>query len=93
MQISPPLCGDFADPEAMAHVLDEAIVGGLRIYPTQVEALRRQGDDCPDSVLAPVPRVMRVLAERIAACPEPELPYLLGGYANPIRNRRTLGLG
>jgi len=93
VQISPPLRGDFADPEAMAHALDEAIVGGLRIYPTQVEALRRLGDDCPDSAIAPVPRIMRALAERIAACPEPERAYLLGGYANPIRNRRTLGVG
>ncbi|MDZ7669238.1 MAG: 1-acyl-sn-glycerol-3-phosphate acyltransferase [Gammaproteobacteria bacterium] len=93
VQVSPPLRGDFADPEAMAHALDRAIVGGLRIYPTQVEALRRLGDDCPDSAFAPVPRVMRVLAERIAACPEPERAHLLGGYANPIRNRRTLGVG
>ncbi|MFU8814556.1 MAG: hypothetical protein ACNA7W_04360, partial [Pseudomonadales bacterium] len=45
-----------------------------------------------DSDVAPLERVMQVFDARIAACPPEEVPYLLGGYGNLLRNRQLLGL-
>jgi hypothetical protein len=92
LHVAPPLRGAFADPEAMADALDRIIVGGIQVFPTHAAAAARMGVLCEPSSLAPVPRVMRALEARIEACPEQELPYLLGGYGNLIRNRQTLGL-
>lgn len=93
--IGQPLAGSFADPDEMAAAVDRAIVGGMRVYPTHVLAIRRAGGAdavCRDSALAPLPRVMRAFESRIAACPAEELPYLLDGYGNLLRNRRDLGV-
>ncbi len=91
LHVAPPLTGDFADPEAMAAALDRVVVGNLRVYPTHVAAARRLGMSCEDSAEEEIPRVMRAFESRLARCPEAEMPYLLGGYGNLIRNRRTLG--
>ncbi|HEX7037695.1 MAG TPA: 1-acyl-sn-glycerol-3-phosphate acyltransferase [Pseudomonadales bacterium] len=91
-RLAPPLEGDFPDPDAMAAALDRIIVGGMRVYPTHVEAARRLGIPCADSAEPPLPRAMRAFEARIEACPEPERPYLLGGYGNLLRNRQALGL-
>jgi 1-acyl-sn-glycerol-3-phosphate acyltransferase len=90
-----PLQDGFADSEEMAAAIDRAIVGGMRVYPTHVLAARRaSGSDsiCRDSDLAPLPRVMRAFEGRLAVCPPEELPYLLDGYGNLLRNRRDLGI-
>ncbi len=92
LNLAPPLSGDFPDPEALANGLDHVIIAGMRVFPTHVAAARRMGVGCPDSALAPLARAMRVLEDRLAACPEAERPYLLSGYGNLIRNRRMLGL-
>jgi 1-acyl-sn-glycerol-3-phosphate acyltransferase len=84
--------GDFDEPAVLADALDRIIVGGLRVFPTHVEAARRLGIECPDSGETPVPRVMRLFMARIEACPPQELPFLLAGYGNLIGNRRSLGI-
>lgn len=92
LSVAPPLTGDFGDPEAMADALDRIIVGGMRVFPTHVEAARELGHpEVPPDVPA-IPRVMKEFAARLDRCPEEERPYLLGGYGNLIRNRATLGL-
>jgi len=90
--VAPPLKAELADPEGMAATLDRIIVGGMRIFPTHVEAARRMGVKCADSEVEVLPRAMRAFEARLEACPEAERPYLLAGYGNLIRNRRTLGL-
>lgn len=92
IRLAPPLQGDFPDPDSMAAALDRIIVGGMRVYPTHVEAARRLRVSCADSPEPPLPRVMRAFQTRIEECPEPERPYLLGGYGNLLRNRQALGL-
>lgn len=90
--VGAPMRGDFAEPAALAQALDRVIVGGMRVYPTHVAAARRLGFACRDSEHAPLSRVMREFQDRIDACPAEELPYLLGGYGNLIRNRQALQL-
>lgn len=87
-----PLEGRYETSEAMAEALDRAIVGGLKVFPTQAEAARELG-------FAPVPDTPDWLAEvrdafdgRLARCPDDERPFLLSGYGNVIRNRAELGL-
>lgn len=90
--VAPPLQGRFADPESMARALDQIIVGGMRVFPTHVEAARQLGLKCADSPLPRLPRAMRALEARLEACPQAERPYLLAGYGNLLRNRQELGL-
>lgn len=92
LQVGAPLSGGFDDPDAMAAALDRVIVGGMRVYPTHVEAARRLGIECPDSPEPRVARTMRIFQQRIEGCPEAERPFLLGGYGNLIRHRVELGL-
>ena len=92
LHLAPPLAGDFADADDLAGTLDRIIVGNMRVYPTQVAAARRLGEDCDDSAWPAVPRVMRAFESRLRACPEAETPYLLGGYGNVVRHRRELGV-
>jgi hypothetical protein len=84
------LAGTEGDAEALAELIDRAIVGGLKVFPTQVEAARRLA-------LAPVPDAGEWLAPvraafdaRLAQCPEDELPALLSSYGNLVRNRNDL---
>ncbi len=92
LQVNAPLEGRYADPEAMAADLDRIIVGGMRVFPTHVEAARRQGQPVREAEAAPLPRVTRAFESRLEGCPAEELPYLLAGYANLLANRRALGL-
>jgi glycerol-3-phosphate O-acyltransferase len=92
LHLAAPLEVKFASPEAMADALDHIIVGGMRMFPTHVEAARQMEVRCPDSDVVPLPRAMRAFAARLRACPAEERPYLLAGYGNLIRNRQVLGL-
>jgi len=89
-----PLGGDFADADALAVALDRAIVGGLRVFPTHVEAADRLGLAVDRTNLpalpAPLPRVTALFRGRIDTCPRDELPFLLRAYANLLRNREEL---
>jgi hypothetical protein len=87
---SAPLQGEFESAEALATALDKAIVGGLKVYPTQAEAARILGlGNVPDA--GPwLPDVKAAFDEHLDACPEAERPFLLAGYGNLIRNRTEL---
>ena len=84
-----PMTGLFAEAEDLAIAIDECIVGGLRIFPTNVEAARLTGLDAADSALEPLEDVMAAFHEHIDATPEPERRFLLDQYANPIRNQQS----
>ena len=89
---SAPLRGQFDSAEALATALDKAIVGGLKVYPTQAEAARTLGlENVPDP--GPwLPDVKAAFDARLAECPERERPFLLAGYGNLVRNRNELGI-
>jgi 1-acyl-sn-glycerol-3-phosphate acyltransferase len=89
-RIAPPIGGHFADADALAAELDRQIVGGLRVFPTHLDAAARLGIPADAEAPAPIARVMTSWGERIEACPPDELPYLLAGYANVLRNKREL---
>ncbi len=88
------LTGNFADADALAEALDRAIVGGLRVFPTHMEAAERLGISVDPAVRPTVPdrlpRVTALFRGRIETCPQDELPYLLRSYANLLRNREEL---
>jgi hypothetical protein len=92
LKFSKPLTGDFEDAEAMARALDRAIVDGLRIFPTHLEAAKRLGMPVPEQRLAALPKVTTLFRGRIETCPAEELPFLLASYANLLRNRAELQL-
>jgi 1-acyl-sn-glycerol-3-phosphate acyltransferase len=93
LHVSTPLQGEFADAEAMAVALDRIIVAGMRVFPTHVRAAEQLGmTGVRPSDVEPLPRVMRDFESRIHGCPPEELPFLLGGYGNLLRNRQKLGL-
>lgn len=89
---SAPLQGGFETAEDLAAALDRAVVGGLRVYPTQVEAARALGfENVPDA--GPwLPDVKAAYDAQLAGCPDDERPFLLAGYGNLIRNRTELGI-
>ncbi|MEZ5560680.1 MAG: 1-acyl-sn-glycerol-3-phosphate acyltransferase [Pseudomonadales bacterium] len=88
-----PLAGEYADADALARALDVAIVGGMRIFPTNRDAAGRLGMRCDAQVPEPLARVMNLYEGHLQSCPPEEQPYLLAGYGNLIRNRRELGIG
>jgi len=90
LKFSAPLDGEFEDAESMARALDRAIVEGLRIFPTQVEAAERLGMPVPAERLEALPKVTTLFRGRVETCPAEELPFLLAGYANLLRNREEL---
>ncbi len=86
-----PVCGPFASPEAAAAALDRAIVSGLRVFPTHVEAARLLGDaDLECSPVAPIRRISQRFLRQCRECPVYEREYLLLQYANLLRNRRAI---
>ena len=90
LKFSAPLDGEFENAESMAGALDRAIVEGLRIFPTQVEAAERLGMPVPAERLEALPKVTTLFRGRIETCPAEELPFLLASYANLLRNREEL---
>jgi len=86
-----PILGDFEDADALAAEIDRCIVGGLKIYPTQVSAARRLGVQATSSQ-QPIPEVDAAFQDRLQRCPTAEQPYLLASYANVLRNRKELNL-
>ncbi len=86
-----PLAGHHDSPEALAADLDRAIVGGLKVFPTHVQAAEALGDAPVETATAPVnDRVMNCFAQQQSLCPAAEREYFLLQYANTIRNRKDL---
>ena len=78
------------DAGSLAAEIDQAIVGGLRIFPTHryaravKEHVQGELDGTDDAVTA--------LQRQLDACELEERPYLLDQYANIWRNRDELGI-
>ncbi len=87
LHFAPPLQGTYADAEAVAGAIDQAIVTRLRVFPTQLQAARELGVAAQCEAPEPLPEVQAQFARRLAACPAEERPYLLAGYANLLKNR------
>ena len=90
---SAPLSGEFESAEDLAVAVDRAIVGGLKVYPTQAEAARMLELNNVPEAGDWLPEVKSAFDDRLARCPEAERPFLLAGYGNLIRNRNELGIG
>lgn len=91
LHLAPPLKGDFSDADACAAALDQAIVGGLHVFPTHVAAAAELGITPVPESDAWLPAVKAAFNLRLAQCPTAERQYLLAGYANLIRNRIEFG--
>ena len=88
-----PMRGRFDSAEAAAQALDVAILSGMRVFPTHVEAARRLGDKYTEPSQVPsVDKTMQRHARQIDSCPASEQKILLQQYANLIRNRIALGV-
>jgi 1-acyl-sn-glycerol-3-phosphate acyltransferase len=88
----PRMQGQFETSEELALAIDRAIVGGLRVFPTQAAAATSLGYGPVPETDAWLPEVRAPFEERISSCPEEERPFLLAGYGNLIRNRAELGV-
>ncbi len=81
VHISAPVRGTIESPEAMAEALDQAIVSGMRIFPTHVAAAQALGDQVSVAADVPaVPEIMTRFETQIEECPESEKEYLLLQY-------------
>ena len=73
-------------------LVDQAIVAGLKVFPTQAAAARELGLEAVPDAGAWLPEVRQAYQQRLASAPAEELPQLLAGYGNLIRNRNELGI-
>jgi hypothetical protein len=90
LHFSPVVSGEPEDADALALMIDRAIVGGLRVFPTQAAAAEEMGlGNVPDAGDW-LPEVRNIYVDSLAACPEKERDRLLSGYGNLIRNRNEL---
>ncbi len=88
-----PLTGHHDSPEALAADLDRAIVGGLKVFPTHVQAAAALGDASVEAAtMAPSERVMNCFKQQQSQCLAAEREYFLLQYANTLRNRQDLGV-
>jgi hypothetical protein len=92
MSFCPRIQGDFETSEDLALAIDRAIVGAMQVFPTQAAAATSLGYGPVPETAAWLPEVQAPFEERINGCPEDELPFLLAGYGNLIRNRAELGV-
>ena len=94
IHISAPVKGPFESPEAAAAAIDAKIVGGLRVFPTHVEACKRKGlkDNCvsPEAAVPINEKVMRRFIKQLRKTPLAERPFLLDQYANLVCNQQAL---
>ncbi len=88
--ISPAVTGEFEDAEGLAREIDQAIVGGLKVFPTHLRAACELHERPPENLGDELPEVSAAFDERLEACPEEERPFLLAGYGNLLRNRETI---
>ena len=81
-----PLSGDLPDPAAVAKVLDEEIVRGYRLHPTNVMAHRRLHGDRDLAMLdvAEGSCSQTAFDARIEALPDADRADALAAYANAV---------
>lgn len=92
LHFSPPLDAEVEDADALAELIDQAIVAGLRVFPTQAAAARDLGWSPVPASGDWLPEVQSAYQQRLAQCPASERETLLAGYGNLIRNRNELGI-
>ncbi len=97
VHFSPPLAVTALEPldtpETLATAIDQAIIGGMRIFPTHIAAAKALGDNVPgDADVPELVNVMAIYKSQLDACPPKEREYLLLQYANLLRNRQALGV-
>lgn len=84
-----PLGNEVETPQTLAGVIDQSVLGNMRVYPTHVHAAELlQDEGIEASSVPPLADVMARFDAALAACPEVERPHFLLQYANLIRNRR-----
>ena len=80
--------GGLAGAEALAYEIDRRIVGGLKVFPTHLQAARQAGlEDLPPGEPEDA-RIEAVFAGQIDDCPAPHREYLFDQYANLVRNKQ-----
>lgn len=88
-----PVKSRYDTPRDLASAIDRAVIGNIRIYPTQTRAAELLGDEqIEEAAVQALDGVMTIFDSELQACPEAERPYYLLQYANVIRNRVELGL-
>lgn len=89
LHFSPPVVGDYADADELAHHLDRRIVSNLVDFPTHEHARdHAQGNE--GDLATTSPRARQAYLASLASCPDEHKPYFLLQYANQVENRRTL---
>jgi 1-acyl-sn-glycerol-3-phosphate acyltransferase len=93
LHFSPPLTASVDNPEALATIIDQQIMAGMRVFPTHVAAANALGDRSVEraDVMAEE-AVMARFEAQLNAAPEQERAFVLLQYANLLRNRRALGI-
>jgi len=102
LHFSKPLTGHYESAEAMALAMDEAIVGELKVYPSNVhasqacglwdEALERSLSQAAEPNSEASSDALEFFTARVSSIASEKQPYLLMQYANLLRNRLELGL-
>ena len=102
LHFSKPLTGHYESAEAIARAMDEAIVGGLKIYPSNVNAWAAQGgvggmsgvgvNEASKRAASASSKALDFFDARVIGVSAEKQPYLLLQYANLLRNRLELGL-
>jgi hypothetical protein len=94
-----PLCGEFADADAVADAVDRQIIANYVLHPTNFFAYRALHGDYPNLPCGAdgVPfheaehaAIKDRFEQRIAALPEAHRPFVLAIYANPVVSRLAL---
>ena len=94
IHFSPPIADEIDNPQALAHAIDCAVMGNMRIYPTHTRAVELLGTaDNVTPMVREIESVMKIFDRDLNACSEGERPYYLSQYANVVRNRSELGVG
>ena len=86
-----PMRGNHADAETLACEIDRCVVGGLKVFPTHLEAARRAGLDQLPPAEAEDARITAVFAEQVESCPPAHRSFLFDQYANLVRNKQRYG--
>ena len=85
------VAGGFESAEPLAAEVDRRIVGGLRVFPTHLQAARRLGLQGLPPPGASHARADAAFDAQLRDCPPPHLDFLLNQYANLVRNKQAFG--
>ena len=93
LHIGEVITGEFDSPQALAERIDQGVVGGLRVFPTQAEAATMiEGGVIEEAHVAEKHQAMQIFRSEFARVPVEEKPFWLNQYANVVRNRAECGV-